>query len=403
MSIRTYSSSREVVDLPPREISVSCIGVAFHSYTGFGPGQTFTEIMNGLSRDGITSTALLPRFRTDPGKDATFRATLLAPLRPLPWRYVRDMGKRATERTLLSMVQRADPATTAVFTFPDMNLETARTIRDRGFPLVREMTNLHRGAARRIFLEEHRAEDLPPFAEISPESVDEETEWLKLATHIIAPNPHVTASLLEQGAPAARIHETAYGWNGGRFPQAATPREKRPPGQRVALFVGRISYQKGAHHLLRAWHRAGRPGELWLAGEVEDQLGQRLGDLLDHPSIKRLGFVRDVGPVYAQADYFVFPSLAEGGPQVTYEAAAHGLPLIVSPMGAGRLTERDQAGVIIDPHDGEKMAAQIANFAERSDLADMAAAAARWAQAFEWKVLGADRANIVRRAASEPR
>ena len=380
------------------EDDVSCIGVAFHSYTGFGPGQTFVEIMNGMSRDGMNARALLPRLRAHPGDGAQFRATLPMPLRLMAWRYVRDRGKKSAERMLLNMLDRADPAHTAVFTFPDMTLDTARAIRARGFTLVREMTNLHRGTARRIIVEEHQAEGLPAFVEITPESVAEETEWLDLATHIIAPNPHVATSLIDHGVAAARIRDSAYGWSRERFVQAAGIRAKRAPGQRAALFAGRVSYQKGAHLLLRAWHRAGCPGTLLLAGTIEPELEQRLGDLLDHPSIEKLGFLKQVEDGYLRADYFVFPSLVEGGPQVTYEAAAHGLPVIVSPMGAGRLAEGDLAGRIVDPHDCDAMAALIADFAGRDDLDALGAAAQHWAQAFEWQALAAERADIIRQA-----
>ena len=135
-----------------------------------------------------------------------------------------------------------------------------------------------------------------------------------------------------------------------------------------------------------------------LAGTIEPELEQRLGDLLDHPSIEKLGFLKQVEDAYLRADYFVFPSLVEGGPQVTYEAAAHGLPVIVSPMGAGRLAEGDLAGRIVDPHDCDAMAALIADFAGRDDLDALGAAAQHWAQAFEWQALAAERADIIRQA-----
>ncbi|HEX8056074.1 MAG TPA: glycosyltransferase family 4 protein [Novosphingobium sp.] len=381
---------------------ITCVGLALHSYTGQGPAQTFVEIANGMQSAGINVRAFLPRLRISPAAGAAFQPTIPLALRALPWKWVRDIGKRSAEHALLSALKGKDPAQTVVFAFPDMSLETARAIRAGGYALVREMTNLHRGTARRIISAEHEIEGLPPFTDISPASVDEEIASLKLATHVIAPNPHVRASLIEHGVRDGDIYDASYGWSRDRFPIRKIT-EKRASGERVAIFVGRVSYQKGAHLLLRAWHEAGCPGRLMLAGNIEGDLQARLSHLLDHPSIEKLGFVQDVAAEYLAADYFIFPSLVEGGPQVTYEAAAHGLPLIVSPMGAGRLRESDGAGQIVDPHDIEQMAAAITDYAVRDNLSEIGARAAQWAQAFEWGAIGAERANVIGLAAEERR
>lgn len=381
---------------------ITCFGLALHSYTGHGPGQTFVEIANGMQSAGVNVRAFLPRLRVSPAAGAAFQPTIPMALRGLPWRWVRDIGKSSAESALLAALKGADPARTVVFSFPDISLETARAIRAQGYALVREMTNLHRGTACRIIAAEHEAEELPPFVDISRASIDEEIESLRLATHVIAPNPHVRASLIEHGVQEGHIYDASYGWNRDRF-ASRMMREKRAPGERVAIFVGRVSYQKGAHLLLRAWHKAGCPGKLVLAGNIENELQTRLAHLLDHPSVEKLGFVQNVAAAYSAADYFIFPSLVEGGPQVTYEAAAHGLPLIVSSMGAGRLTENDGAGRIVDPHDIEQMAAAIADYAVTDNLSDIGAQAAQWAQAFEWGAIGAERANVVGLAAEECR
>lgn len=357
--------------------------------------------MNGIHRQGIRSKAIFPRLREKPAEGAAFGAALPFPLSQLPWSLIRQAGCKATERAVIRALRGADPARTVVYAFPGMSLDAAREVRSRGIPLIREMTNLHRGTARRIIAEEHRAEGLPPFEDISPTSVEEEVEWLSLATHVVAPNPHVRNSLVEYGVPASHIYDSSYGWSLERFPNIVVG-EKRSPGGRVAMFAGRVSYQKGAHHLLRAWHAARCPGKLVLAGTVEEALAGRLSGLLDHPSIEQLGHVADMGAVYSKADYFVFPSLVEGGPQVVYEAAAHGLPVIVSPMGAGRLSESASFGEIVDPY-GPALAGAIADYAMRGDLADLGADAAKWAQAFEWGAVGADRARVIELATEECR
>ena len=46
-------------------------------------------------------------------------------------------------------------------------------------------------------------------------------------------------------------------------------------------------------------------------------------------------YTSDIALAYREADFFAFPSLEEGGPLVTYEAMANGLPVLTSPMRAG--------------------------------------------------------------------
>ena len=53
---------------------------------------------------------------------------------------------------------------------------------------------------------------------------------------------------------------------------------------------------------------------------------------------------------------FVFPTLEEGDPQVTYEAAGCGLPILTTPMGAGRLIEDESNGLIVKPCDVDALA-----------------------------------------------
>ena len=57
-----------------------------------------------------------------------------------------------------------------------------------------------------------------------------------------------------------------------------------------------------------------------------------------------IDFVADVRALYRTADVFVFPSLEEGGPQVTYEACGCGLPVITTPMGAAESARQNQEG-----------------------------------------------------------
>jgi len=263
-------------------------------------------------------------------------------------------------------------------------------------PIVREMIGVHRRTARAIMVEEHEREGLPPFDAISEESTLEEDAWLENASAIFAPNAHVHDSLVASGIPEEKILQTSYGWSPERFPRVHETRHYE--GGLVLLFVGRVSYAKGAHLLLRAWREAGHPGRLLLAGTVEPGLAQRMSEELNHESVEQLGFVTDLAPIYASANAFALPTLFEGGPQVTLEGAAHGLPTVVSPMGTGRLVDHGVEGFVIEPHDIGQWSQAITDLARDPELRRELGNNARLAaDRFRWENVSRERAVLIKR------
>jgi glycosyltransferase involved in cell wall biosynthesis len=105
-----------------------------------------------------------------------------------------------------------------------------------------------------------------------------------------------------------------------------------------------------------------------------------------------LDYVEDIGSLYRSADIFVFPSLEEGGPQVTYEACGCGLPVVTTDMGAGRIIRHQREGFVLDPYDGPGWIAAIQALAEDRELRrKMSAAAAERAQRFIWPAVAGQR------------
>jgi glycosyltransferase involved in cell wall biosynthesis len=126
-------------------------------------------------------------------------------------------------------------------------------------------------------------------------------------------------------------------------------------------------------------------GRLVLAGVLEPAIRERCSDLLARPDVVVLDYVTDVCSLYRAADFFVFPSLEEGGPQVTYEACGCGLPVITTRMGMGRVVRHDREGFVLDPYDGEGWVEAIRALAEDNGRRKlMGAAAAQRARSFHW-------------------
>ena len=102
--------------------------------------------------------------------------------------------------------------------------------------------------------------------------------------------------------------------------------------------------------LLEYWAKSKIHGRLVLVCDVEPAVRKLSAQHLARPDVEVMSFRRDLGPLYRSADVFVFTPIEEGGPQVTYEAAGCGLPLIVSPMGAARIADAT-TGYVVQPLD----------------------------------------------------
>ncbi|MCW3848496.1 glycosyltransferase [Sphingomonas sp. LB-2] len=125
-----------------------------------------------------------------------------------------------------------------------------------------------------------------------------------------------------------------------RSPQAlaagmAIRREAGVPDEApLMLYVGRLAYDKGIHHLPAAMDLLAErsiPAWLMLVGPVdwrEPVDPAILADLDARDGVVRLGFQSDPAPLYAAADLFLFPSAREGFGNVALEAQAAELPVV---------------------------------------------------------------------------
>ncbi len=129
-----------------------------------------------------------------------------------------------------------------------------------------------------------------------------------------------------------------------------------------ALFVGRLSPEKGVFTLLEAWKRLG--GRVLLKVVGDGPLMPEVARLAQEvPGVEVLG---RKGPdeVYAlmgEASFLVFSSeWYEGFPRVLVEAFAKGLPLLASALGShGSIVDHGRTGLHFRPGDPEDLAAQV--------------------------------------------
>ncbi len=131
---------------------------------------------------------------------------------------------------------------------------------------------------------------------------------------------------------------------------------------RYALFVGRLSPEKGLQTLLDAWKNLGRSLPLKIVGDgplaplVRRQEQQ-------NPAVQWLGRQpsETVLDLMGQADFLVFPSLwYETFGRVAIEAFAKGTPVIASNLGAMAEIIRDgRTGLLYRPGDADDLSAVV--------------------------------------------
>lgn len=151
--------------------------------------------------------------------------------------------------------------------------------------------------------------------------------------------------------------------------------------------MGRLVEEKGYRELFAAMARIRRrvpEALLLIAGEEDDSHADGLGlDELDRDEVLFAGWRRDVEVPLAAMDVFVLPSWREGLPRSAIEAAAMGLPLVLSEIRGCREVARDGVeGLLVPVRDPDALAQAIERVLTDEPLRRKLGDAAR-ARAFE--------------------
>jgi glycosyltransferase involved in cell wall biosynthesis len=149
-----------------------------------------------------------------------------------------------------------------------------------------------------------------------------------------------------------------------------------PEGAPVAMFVGRVTSDKGIPELTEAFLRISERFSdlrLVLVGCFEDgdPLPAETRRLLDaHARIIFVGAVLDTAPYYAMADLVVLPSHREGLPLVVLEAQAAGKPVIgTSATGIIDVVANSETGLLVPVGDVPALAAAMERLLSDKSLA----------------------------------
>jgi glycosyltransferase involved in cell wall biosynthesis len=159
---------------------------------------------------------------------------------------------------------------------------------------------------------------------------------------------------LKIGLPEKTLHVVPH------FLQPSRSDVPEPPQEGYALFLGRLSPEKGVANLLDAWPKVKSEGaRLVIAGTgpEEERLRRRITKN-KLSSVELRGFVEpdQHETLWANAKFLIVPSIwDEPFPLVVLEAFAHARPLIVSNYGSLPETVAD-SGFAVNPHNAEELA-----------------------------------------------
>lgn len=363
-------------------------------FNGRGPGYSCMEILANMAHHDLYPSLTVPYSYGPVSEGVKVTNTMKCQWGKLVYRYAPWASERATEATFLHNISANDHD--VAYLWGETTLDFSFALKRLGVKVVREKTNCGKALAKRILDDAYRRVDAVPQHGITDKAVVEEEIRLKLADAIYCPNAMVEASLREIGIPDSVILSTSYGYSASRL---KTDEKLLEPIDGVTfVFVGTICVRKGAHLILDAWARSGIKGRLVLAGGIEPLIEKISASQLARPDVVRLNYVKNVGALYNSSDVFVFPTLEEGGPQVTYEAAACGVPAIVSPMGAGRIIRPGKEGFVVDPYDADGWIDAMREIAENESLRKrLAAGAYERSVEFTWPCVGASRRDLLMR------
>lgn len=190
------------------------------------------------------------------------------------------------------------------------------------------------------------------------------------------------ATMRRLGVPARRSRLVGNGVDLSRFSPDPTARARVRaelgvgPGELLVAGVGRRVAEKGIREYAEtARALAGRARFVWVGPDDPDK-----PDALAHAQagVEFLGERRDMPAVYAALDVFVLPSYREGFSRSGMEAAASGLPLVLSDIRGCREVGRDgQEALLVPPGDASALASAVERLLGDAELRARLGAAAR--------------------------
>lgn len=207
----------------------------------------------------------------------------------------------------------------------------------------------------------------------NPEIIRIERAALECADRIIAVS-HYTRSLIvsQYGIPAEKIDVVHNAVSRAEAP--VVYRSHGIPNEKLVLFMGRVTFQKGPDYFIDAASLILKkmPGIRFVmagSGDMLPRMVQRAAQLRIGSRVHFTGFLK--GPVveqmYARSDLYVMPSVSEPFGIAPLEAMLYDVPVLLSRQSGVREVLRN--ALTVDFWDVREMASQILSILEHPRLA----------------------------------
>lgn len=264
------------------------------------------------------------------------------------------------------IVRRGLGRATGVYVFNSAGLELLKHARERGLLTVMEQTIAPLSTEHSLLRTE--AEKFPDWTTAPAEAVGfekavarERAEW-ELADVIVCGSEFVRESIKSCGGPAHKVVVVAYGID-STFIKEEKNHQERP--LRV-LTVGTVGLRKGIPYVVEAAKRLRPRVEFRAVGPIE--VPAKALDLARN-YVEFPGAVprSQVSEHFRWADVFLLPSVCEGSATASYEAMAHGLPVITTP-NAGSVVRDNVDGFVVPPGDAEPIIEKLELLLQRPEV-----------------------------------
>ena len=183
---------------------------------------------------------------------------------------------------------------------------------------------------------------------LSKYMINRKLQEYEVADCILVGSEFVKETFIQNGIEEKKVKVVNYGYDPTIF-KVKNVKNYKTQKNLKAIFVGQIGYRKGVKYLLQAVENLANKGiniDLTLVGNVDENFKDHIVKYRDYITYKPFMNVDDLVKEYNKNDIFIFPSLCEGSARVTYEAAACGLPLVVT-HSSGSIVRDNITGIVI--------------------------------------------------------
>ena len=264
------------------------------------------------------------------------------------------------------ILRRGFGASDAIYGFNTASLRLFERAREQSLITILEQTICPRLVEEEIMSEERRRfpgwEANVDSKLVSRTGEREALEW-ELADLILCPSEFVKDGVIRCGGSANKCVVVPYGVE-------PSPNEFQPhprlSGPLRVLTVGAIGLRKGLGDILHAARLLGSEAEFRLVGSHQVS-GAVISDFGDVATFIDAVPRREIIEHYRWADVLLLPSLCEGSATVTYEAMAHGLPVVCT-HNTGSVVRDGVEGFVIPIRSPNKIASKLRELIDSESL-----------------------------------